>query len=136
MAKAVGNLQIKIDKRIAEANKKDIRGKVEQVARRFGTHTIPSYRDSGETSHEHNWELARGKIKLNCHVSYFGHCTLVVNWGKKQVFEAYSDSVKDERVVRSYIPGKDWEKALDDLNKPFAAEAKRQQRELKKKFGL
>jgi hypothetical protein len=129
-------LQDQIDQRVATAIDMGVREKVEQVAKRFGKHTMPSYSDSGENFHEHNWELKRGKLRINCHISYFGHCTLMVYWGEKNVFEACSNSVEHERKVRAYVPGKDWEAALDVLNKPFRVEEREQQRELKKKFGL
>lgn len=123
-----------VEARIAMAKQKQIFKKASEVAREFGKHTTPSYRDSGETFYNDQWDFEEDGLTIWLHQGYFGHEDLIIGYESRTVFEYRNGQ------IWTYVPEEEWENRLEKFYAPVVKKAQKEQRarekDLRKRFGL
>jgi hypothetical protein len=131
-------LEKQIEERKKMAMDKRIFQKAWEIGEKKGKHTEPSYRDSGETFYEDQWDFEDTILKISCHKGTFGHKNIIISHGTRLVFEGLE--YQDELTITAYVPGEKWENKLDVIYKPFnryhQKEKSEEERAERKRWGL
>ena len=112
-------LKEQVRQRVTIAQEKLFREKAESVARQLGKFSEPSVVVKDKRYFFEEWNYKRGKLHVLKRYGPYGSLVVAVFWARKTVFGERRRFYDGKMEIQAYVPGEDWETALELAYKPI-----------------